>query len=41
MSMYIEYLSISGTHVTANNSTNDNIGFFFISDLKIVNYNNY
>ena len=27
-------------HVTANISTNDNV-FFFVSDLKIVYYNNY
>ena len=33
-------LNIHGTHVTANNSTNDNV-FFFVSDLKIVYYNNY
>ena len=33
-------LNIHGTHVTLNNSTNDNV-FFFVSDLKIVFYNNY
>ena len=27
--------------VTANNSTTDNIVFVFVSDLKIVCYNNY
>ena len=31
-------LNIHGTHVTANNSTNNNVVFFFISDLKIVCY---
>ena len=30
-----------GTHVTTNNSTNNNVEFFFISELKIVYYNNY
>ena len=34
-------LNIYGTHVTANNSTNNNVVFFFVSDLKIVYYNNY
>ena len=34
-------LNIDGTHVTANNSTNNNAVFFFVSDLKIVYYNNY
>ena len=29
------------THVNANNSTNNNLLFFFVSDLKIVYYNNY
>ena len=38
---YIAYLKIYGTHVTANNSTNNNVGFFFVSDLKIVFYKNY
>ena len=33
-------LKIHGTHMIANNSTNNNV-FFFVSDLKIVNYNNY
>ena len=28
-------------HVAANNSTNNNVGFFFVSDLRIVYYNNY
>ena len=30
-----------GTHVPANNSTNNNVMFFFISYLKIIYYNNY
>ena len=30
---------IHGTHVNANKSTNINVVFFFISDLKIINYN--
>ena len=34
-------LNIQGTHVTANNSTNYNVMFFIVSDLKIVYYNNY
>ena len=34
-------LKIHGTHVTANNSTNNNVVFFFVLDLKIVYYNNY
>ena len=34
-------LDIHGNHVTANNSTNDNVVFFFVSDLKIAYYNNY
>ena len=29
------------THVTANNSTNNSIVFFLVSDLKIVYFNNY
>ena len=33
-------LNIHGTHVTANNSTNNNV-FFFVSDLKILHYDNY
>ena len=36
-----ECLNIHGTYVTANNSTNNNVVFFFVSDLKIVYYNNY
>ena len=34
-------LNIHGTHVTANNFTIDDVVFFFISELKIVHYNNY
>ena len=34
-------LYIYGIHVTANNSTNNNVMFFFASDLKIVYYNKY
>ena len=35
-------LNIHETHVTANNSTNNNyVVFFFVSDLNIVHYNNY
>ena len=41
MHSYIGCLSIHETYVTANNSTNDNAEFFFVSDLKIVYYNNY
>ena len=37
---YIGCLNIHGTHVTANTSTNNNVSFF-VSDLKIVYYNNY
>ena len=29
------YIYIYRTHVTANNSTNNNVVFFFVSDLKI------
>ena len=34
MNLYIACLSILGTHLTANNSTNYD-AFFFVSDLKI------
>ena len=35
-------LNIDGTHVIANNSTNNDVVFlFFVSDLKIAYYNNY
>ena len=34
-------LNIPGTHVTAYNSTNNNVVLFFVSDLKIVFFNNY
>ena len=33
--------NIHRTHVTANYSTNNKVVFFFVSDLKIVYYNNY
>ena len=29
------------THVTANKSSNNNVEFYFVSDLRIVHYNNY
>ena len=37
----VEWLNIHGTHVTAKDSTNNNVVFFFISDFKIIYYNNY
>ena len=37
----IERLNIHVTHVTVNNSINNNNIVFFVSDLKIVYYNNY
>ena len=30
-----------GAHVTANNSTTDDIMFFIVSDLKTLSYGNY
>ena len=33
--------NIYGTHVTATNSNNNKVVFFFLSNLKIVYYNNY
>ena len=39
--IYIGCLNIHGTHVTSNNSTTINVVFFFVSDWKIVYYNNY
>ena len=33
-------LNIHGTHVNANNLTNNNVFFFFVSDLNIVYYSN-
>ena len=36
----IECLNIEGTHVAANNSTKNNVLFIFVSDWKIVYYNN-
>ena len=41
MRLFIECLDIHGTHVTVNNFTNSNNVFFFVSDLKIIYYNNY
>ena len=38
---YIRCLNIYGTHVTANNSYNNNVVFFFVLDSKIICYNNY
>ena len=32
---------LRGTHVTPNNSTNNNVVFYLVYDLKIVYYNNY
>ena len=40
-SRYTGYLSICRTYVTANNSINYNVLLFFVSNLKIVYYNNY
>ena len=34
-------LIIYGLHVKASNSTNNNVEFLFVSDLKIVYYNSY
>ena len=31
----------NGINVTANKSTNNSVAFFFVSDLKIVYYDNY
>ena len=39
--IYIWCLSIHWTSVTANKSTNNNVVFFFVPDLKIVYYKNY
>ena len=36
-----DYLNIQRTYVTAYNSTNNNVVFFFVSDLKIVYNNNW
>ena len=36
----IRGLNILGTHVNNNNTNNNNV-LFFVSDLKIVCYNNY
>ena len=37
----IRCLIIYGTHMTANNSTNNKVVLLFVSDFKIVYYNNY
>ena len=34
-------LNIHETQMTTNNSTNNDIVFFFVSDLRIVYYDNY
>ena len=34
-------VNIHGAHLTANTSINNNIVFFFVSELKIVYYNNH
>ena len=34
--IYIGCLNIHGTHVTANNSTNNNVVFFFVSELPAI-----
>ena len=41
MSLNKGCVSIHGTHMTAYNSINNNVVFSFVSDLKIVYYNNY
>ena len=38
--MHIGYLNIHATYVIANNFTKNNIVFFFVSDFKIVYYDN-
>ena len=38
---YTGYLIRHGTHMIANNSTNNNVVFFFVSDMKILYYDNY
>ena len=39
--IYKGCLYIQGTHVTADDSRNIKVVFFFVSNLKIVYYNNY
>ena len=39
--IYTGCFNIHGTHVITNNSTNNNVVLFFVSDLKRVYYNNY
>ena len=36
-----ECLNIHGTHVTINMFTDNNIAFFFVSNLKMVYYNHH
>ena len=38
---YIWCLNIYKTHMTANNTINNNVVLFFVSDMKIVSNNNY
>ena len=38
---YIRRFNIHRTHVTVNDSSNNNVEFFLVSDLKIVCYKNY
>ena len=38
--LYIKSFNIQRTHITANNSTSNNVVFFFVSDLKILYSNN-
>ena len=38
---YIGCLNIHGTHVTSNNSPNNNVVFIFVLVLKMVFYNGY
>ena len=38
--IYIRYLNIHETHVSATNPSNNNVVFFLVSDLKIIYYNN-
>ena len=38
--LYIGWIKIHETHMTANKAINNNV-FFLVSDLKIVSFNNY
>ena len=40
-SVYTKCLNTHRTHETVYNSSNDNVEFFFVSDSKIIYYNNY